>query len=158
VRINETSTKLTPYMIANHMIAAGVTGRCTNDPSKIPDIRKYEAQDLVAATFVSLYAGNPAIDPADAARQACRRWFGADTGAGAPNPPSDDDKLTICALAQMDLCFNPGPPPHPWFTFDEARARCQKAGGSDFSPCFGCKTVAGVATAETPPPVAYIRR
>ena len=50
-KIHPNSKRETPYMIANHMIAAGVTGRCTDNAAKIPDIRQYEAQDLVAATF-----------------------------------------------------------------------------------------------------------
>jgi hypothetical protein len=137
VRVNPTSAKATPYMVANHMIAAGVTGQCTSDPSKIPDIRKYEAQDLVAATFLSLCYDHPGIDPAEAKRLACQRWFGADNGDGAPAPPSDDDRLTICALAQMDLCFDVEKL-LPMYTFDKAKARCLKAGGSGYTPCFGC--------------------
>lgn len=140
VKLNPASAKRTPYMVANHMIAAGVTGRCTDDPAKIPDIRKYEAQDLVAATFLGLCHDNPAIDPAEAKKQACRRWFGADNGDGAPNPPAEADKLTICALGQVDLCFN-DKTLQPTYTFAEAKARCEKAGGPNFSPCFGCKPV-----------------
>ena len=46
VRIKPDSKKLTPYIIANHMIAAGVTGRCcTVNTDETPDIRVYEAQD-----------------------------------------------------------------------------------------------------------------
>jgi hypothetical protein len=147
VRIHPDSPKKTPYMIANHMIAAGVTGRCTSDPGQIPDIRKYEAQDLVAATFLGLCADaarrGEEIDPAEAKQQACQRWFGpaaaggdAD-GSGAPNPADDNDRLTICALAQMDLCFNPKTI-SPTYTFEQAMARCRSKGGVDFSPCFGC--------------------
>lgn len=51
-RVFPDSKRETPYLICNHMIAAGVTGRCTNDSSKMPDIRLYEAQDMVAATFL----------------------------------------------------------------------------------------------------------
>ena len=145
IQLNPSSAKKTPYMIANHMIAAGVTGQCTSDPSRIPNIQKYEAQDLVAATFLGLYATQPAIDPADAAAQACRRWFGAADGSGAPNPPSSDDRLTICALAQMDLCFDPVKIA-PTYTFDEARARCQQHGGAEYSPCFGCAPLSEAAT------------
>jgi hypothetical protein len=145
VRINPTSPKLTPYMIANHMIAAGVTGVCGGDPSKIPNILKYEAQDLVAASFVAQYATEMSIDPGIALQNACRRWFGALDGNGAPNPPSADDKLTMCALAQMDLCFDPVKIA-PMYTFEQAKERCQQAGGSGFSPCFGC----GPVSAETP--------
>lgn len=140
VRLNPKSAKETPYMVANHMIAAGVTGRCTKDPSKIPNIQKYEAQDLVAATFLSLYHVSPGIDPAEAKRIACRRWFGADDGDGAPNPPSAEDRLTICALAQMDLCFDLKTL-RPMYTFDEGKKRCKRAGGDDFSPCFGCAPI-----------------
>jgi hypothetical protein len=142
VKINPTSLKLTPYLIANHMIAAGVTGQFSNDPSKIPDIRKYEAQDLVAATFLSLYAAKGAaigaIDPTTAKQQACQRWFGNNDGSGAPNPASPADKLTICAIAQMDKCYLPSRIP-PTYTFEEAIERCRQKGGPDFSPCFGCE-------------------
>ncbi|MEO7042608.1 MAG: hypothetical protein ABI035_10140 [Gemmatimonadaceae bacterium] len=141
VRINPNSPKLTPYMVANHMIAAGVTGACTSDPSKIPDIRQYEAQDLVAATFLKIYETQPGIDPTDAVKQACQRWFGADHGGVAPAPASADDRLTICAMAQMDLCFNVKTA-LPTYTFDQAKARCQKAGGADYAPCFGCDPLA----------------
>ena len=141
VRINPDSTKLTPYMIANHMIAAGVTGKCTKDASQIPDILQYEAQDLVAATFLKIYETSPGIDPADAVKQACQRWFGADRGGVVPAPASADDRLTMCAMAQMDLCFNVETA-LPTYTFDQAKARCQKAGGSDYAPCFGCDPLA----------------
>ena len=144
IRLNPASEKLTPYMIANHMIAAGVTGQCTNDPASIPDIRKYEAQDLVAAMFLSLYQQQPDIDPAEAKRIACQRWFGADDGSGAPAPKSDADKLTMCALAQWDLCFDLKTS-LPTYTFDESKARCEKAGGSGYAPCFGCKPLAAEA-------------
>jgi len=141
IKLYRDSPKGTPYMIANHMIAAGVTGRCTDDPSKIPDIRKYEAQDLVAATFLSVcaYAAQQGkeVDPAEAKRLACERWFGAADGDGAPNPPQPKDRLAICALAQMDLCFD-DEKELPKFTYEQAQARCQQRGGPDLSPCFGC--------------------
>jgi hypothetical protein len=141
VRIHPESPKPTPYLIANHMIAAGVTGRCTADASKIPDIRKYEAQDLVAASFLKLCddaaSQGQAVDPAAAKAQACQRWFGAADGDGAPNPPDPEDRLTICALAQMDLCFDPVRIA-PKYTFEESLERCRSKGGPDFAPCFGC--------------------
>lgn len=138
VRISAQSSKLTPYMVANHMIAAGVTGRCTDDASKLPNIRKYEAQDLVAASFLGMYRDQPDIDPARAKEQACQRWFGAPTGEGAPNPPSKDDQLTVCALAQVDLCFD-AKKSAPTYTFEQAKARCIESGGASYSPCFGCE-------------------
>lgn len=141
INVTPSSTKKTPYMIANHMIAAGVTGRFGGDPSQIPNIQKYEAQDLVAATFLNLCAiaaqQGRAIDPAEAKKVACERWFGDSDGSGAPNPPDIKDRLTICALAQMDLCYIPTRNP-PTYTFEECIARCQKKGGPDYSPCFGC--------------------
>lgn len=142
IRLHPNSPKLTPYMVANHMIAAGVTGQCTKDPSQIPNIQKYEAQDLVAATWLRLYAdalaqGTP-FDPESAKAQACQRWFGAADGRGAPKPPAPADQLTICALGQMDLCFD-SVKIAPMFTFEEASARCQQSGGPDLLPCFGCK-------------------
>jgi hypothetical protein len=137
VRINENSPKPTPYMIANHMIAAGVTGKCTENPSKIPDIRKYEAQDLVAATFLGIYANSPGIHPDAANQKACQRWFGSDNSFGAPNPPSAADKRILCALAQMDLCFD-SKNIKPMWTYDEALERCEERSNPEFSPCFGC--------------------
>ncbi|NRB20190.1 MAG: hypothetical protein HRU33_22280 [Rhodobacteraceae bacterium] len=132
IRLSPDSDRETPYMVANHMIAAGVTGKCTNDASKMPDIRKYEAQDLVAASFLYEYSQNPDIEPDEAKTRACQRWFGADNGLSAPNPPDPRDKQVICALAQMDLFYCAGPPPHPKYTFDEAMQRCA---GADDQPC-----------------------
>jgi hypothetical protein len=134
-RIRPDSPRETPYLIANHQIAAGVTGKCTDDPAKIPDIRQYEAQDLVAATFLKLYADNPDISPEEAKAQACQRWFGNANGTGAPVPKDENDRLTICALAQMDLFFEPDPP-RPKYTFDEAFQRCKSA-TQPGNPCFG---------------------
>ncbi|CAM4122851.1 hypothetical protein [Gillisia limnaea] len=126
-KIKPDSKRETPYLIGNHMIAAGVTGLCTNDPSQIPDMRQYEAQDLVAATFLQLYANNPNLDPYAAKEQACMRWYGNKYGEGAPQPPNENDAQTICALAQMDLFFDPTPSPHPKYTFEEAIKRCKEA-------------------------------
>lgn len=142
VRICPDSPKQTPYMVANHMIAAGVTGQFTDDPSRIPDISKYEAQDLVAATFLSLCAAQArqgqAIDPTAASQAACQRWFGAPDGSGAPRPGDANDRLVICALAQMDKCYYPDRTP-PTLSYEEAVARCRQKGGPDSSPCFGCQ-------------------
>lgn len=135
-RVHPDSPRETPYLIGNHMIAAGVTGRCTNHPDKIPDIRQYEAQDLVAATFLKIYAENPDIHPEDAKTQACNRWYGNPYGFGAPEPKNENDKRTICALAQMDLFFEALPKPHPKYTFEEAWQRCDSANDSD-DPCGG---------------------
>lgn len=132
VRIFPDSARETPYMVANHMIAAGVTGKCTDDPGHIPDIRMYEAQDLVAASFLYEYAQNPDIEPEAAKQKACLRWFGNIHGQGPPEPADPRDAQIICALAQMDLFFCPGPPPHPKYTFDKAMARCAGAGNA---PC-----------------------
>ena len=129
------SQRETPYLISNHMIAAGVTGKCTIDPSKIPDIRQYEAQDMVSATFLKIYSGNPDISPQDAKSQACQRWFGNADGTGAPEPANENDQLTLCALAQMDLFFEPDPP-RPKYTFDEAFQRCKTATYPG-NPCYG---------------------
>lgn len=141
VRLHPGSAKKTPYMIANHMIAAGVTGTCTATPGVIPDIRAYEAQDLTAASFLGLCAQaaerGVEVDPKQARDAACQRWFGNTAGTGAPVPASEADRLTICALAQMDLCFDPKTI-SPTYTFAQATARCQAKGGADMSPCFGC--------------------
>ncbi|MEL7514463.1 MAG: hypothetical protein AAGK03_07625 [Pseudomonadota bacterium] len=132
VRLSPDDDRETPYMVANHMIAAGVTGKCTDDPAHIPDIRMYEAQDLVAATFLYEYAQDPDVEPEEAKSKACLRWFGNTEGKGPPNPPDKKDAQIICALAQMDLFFCPGPPPHPRYTFEEAMERCADA---DNAPC-----------------------
>jgi hypothetical protein len=137
IKIHPESPKQTPYMIANHMIAAGVTGRCTGDTTNVPNIQKYEAQDLVAATFLGLYAEVKEITPADALKHACERWFGAPDGNGAPNPPNDEDRLAICALAQMDLCFDPIKRA-PKYSYEDAKTRCREKGGTGYCPCFGC--------------------
>lgn len=129
------SKRATPYLISNHMIAAGVTGQCTNDPTKIPDIRQYEAQDMVSTSFLKLYADNPDINPQDAKAQASQRWFGNDEATGAPMPKDENDQLTLCALAQMDLFFVPNPP-SPKYTFDEAFQRCKTATNPG-NPCCG---------------------
>jgi hypothetical protein len=141
IKVSPDSQKRTPYMIANHMIAAGVTGRCTDDPTNIPNIQKFEAQDLVAASFLAQFEvaarQGRTIDPAEAKRNACERWFGAADGAGAPNPPNEQDRLTLCAMAQWDLCFD-GVRSLPMYSYDQAKERCRRKGGSDYSPCFGC--------------------
>jgi hypothetical protein len=134
-RVHPSSPRETPYMIANHMIAAGVTGTCTGNAAAIPDIRQYEAQDLVAATFLKLYADNPNIDPLDAKAQACKKWYGNETGTGAPLPPDVNDQITLCAMAQMDTFFDPIPSPHPRYTFQQACERC-KSGTVNFNPCY----------------------
>lgn len=133
IRLSPDSPRETPYMIANHMIAAGVTGRCTADRATIPDIRKYEAQDLVAASFVRQYAETPDLDPAEAKARACRRWFGDADGA-PPNPPDSADRRVLCALAQMDLFFSPTPSPHPTYSYEEACARCASAHDDPCAP------------------------
>lgn len=148
IKLSPDSPKLTPYMVANHMIAAGVTGEWGGDPTKIPNIQKYEAQDLVAATFLTLCneaaSKGAKVDPAEAKKAACRRWFGADDGEGAANPPDPADKLVICALSQWDRCFN-YKTAAPMFTYDQAVQRCQKAGGSNYDPCFGCNPLAAAS-------------
>ena len=129
------SKKETPYMICNHMIAAGVTGRCTDDPAKIPDIRQYEAQDLVAASFLKLYHDHPNLEPEEIKTKACMRWYGNAEGTGAPEPPKASDRTVICALAQMDLFFVAHPNPHPKYTWEEATKRCQEADNPLSDPC-----------------------
>jgi hypothetical protein len=64
------------------------------------------------------------------------RWFGNEEGTGAPAPPVEDDQLTICALAQVDLFFEPNPMPHPRYTWEEAVERC-KGANSGLNPCCG---------------------
>ena len=137
VRINPDSAKLTPYLIANHMIAAGVTGRCTSDPTQMPDIRLYEAQDLAAASFLALCGQatlqGQEIDPAALRSAAVQRWF---DDKGAPIPPAAEDKLLLCAMAQMDM-FTDWNTMAPKYSLEEAKARCSEQGGVSVSPCFG---------------------
>lgn len=141
VKLRPDSAKPTPYMIANHMIAAGVIGKCTEKPDDPQNIQRFEAQDLVAATFLRLCADAArqglVLDPDKAKKQACRRWFGNDDGSGTPNPPDNEDRLVICALAQMDLCFDVKTV-KPMYSYKEALSRCQAKGGASYSPCFGC--------------------
>lgn len=141
VQIDPDNPKPTPYMIANHMIAAGVIGKCTEKPDDPQNIQRFEAQDLVAATFLRLCADAArqglVLDPDKAKKQACRRWFGNDDGSGTPNPPDNEDRLVICALAQMDLCFDVKTV-KPMYSYKEALSRCQAKGGASYSPCFGC--------------------
>lgn len=134
-RVYPNSAKETPYMICNHMIAAGVTGRCTDNPCKIPDIRQYEAQDLVAASFLKLYSDNPNQEPEEVKRQACYRWYGNFAGTGEPKPPLEADQTVLCALAQMDLFYEPFPDPHPKYTWDEAKDRCKNMADPLNDPC-----------------------
>jgi hypothetical protein len=129
IKIRPDSEKPTPYMIANHMIAASVTGRWTNDPEQLPDIRIYEAQDLVAATFLMLCAeaceaGN-AVDPREAKKTACRQWFGAEDPRG-PFNPSSEARLTICALALMDLWTDEFTGYPPVLTNEQAEVLCKQ--------------------------------
>jgi hypothetical protein len=138
-RLRLDSKKETPYLIGNHMIAASVTGRCTTDASKIPDIRQYEAQDLVAAEFLKIYTENPSMEPEEVKAQACERWYGNSTGTGVPKPADKNDTLILCALAQMDLFFSPIPKPHPTYTFEEAMKRCKTASDSGNPCCNGIK-------------------
>jgi hypothetical protein len=126
-KIRPDSKRETPYLCANHMIAAGVTGKCTTDPSTIPNICKFEAQDLTAASFLYEYAKDPDLDPQEAKRRACLRWFGNEDGSGAAKPPEPRDQQIICALAQMDLNFVAKPEPHSLYTFDQAMERCADA-------------------------------
>lgn len=106
VSLFSTSAKTTPYMIINHLIAAAVTGCCTDDATKIPDHRQYAAQDLVAAAFLKEFMINPEISAAEAKKKACLRWFGNDEGVGAPLPTTADDRITLCAMVQSDGRYN----------------------------------------------------
>jgi len=145
-KVRPDSAKETPYMVANHMIAAGVTGKCTDDPTRMPNICLYEAQDLAAATFLKLLIDNPAMTAAEAKANACMRWFGnaspmyIDPNGSqryvAPNPADPEDKLMICALAQMDLFFCPRPEPHSKYKLEEALERCRNA-TEPGNPCAG---------------------
>ncbi len=132
----------TPYMIANHMIAAGVIGRMAgvswSAAASLPDIRQFEAQDLVAAEFVRIMGNDPTTDPAAAKTQACQRWFGNATGTGVPVPPADTDKVSLCAMAIVDTYFNLTTI-EPWYSLATAIGMVQSAygqyGADAYNPC-----------------------
>jgi hypothetical protein len=129
VRIFPDSKKLTPYMIANHMIAAAVKGRCSNDP--VDDIRRFEAQDLAAVSFLKQLAEDPTMTPAQAGLNANREWFGNDDGSGLPNPAPDRARI-ICINAQMDLFYKK-------YTWAQAATRCETLTNGTNNPCAaGC--------------------
>jgi hypothetical protein len=131
IKLMPGSTKATPYMIVNHMIAAGVEGLCTSNPASPCDIRNYEAHDLAAANFLSQYASDPSIDPSTAQQAAFIRWFGNPAGTGIPVPPDPRDRLLLCAMAQMDVNFEPSKQEQT--RFDEALSRCTATANAD--PC-----------------------
>lgn len=133
IRISPDSEKMTPYMIANHMIAAGVTGLCTSDPSKIPDIRRYEAEDLVAVEFLRQYAADPGIAPERAREIACLKWFGNKDGTGAPNPQAEEKKK-ICIMALIDLFFDEKKVA-PVYSWEEAERLAETKTKGTYSPC-----------------------
>jgi hypothetical protein len=132
----------TPYMLANHMIAASVIGRMTGvgwaSAADLPDIRQFEAQDLVAAEFVRIMGDDPCTDPNAAKTQACQRWYGNATGTGVPVPPAAADKASLCALAIVDTYFNLTTI-QPWYTLPQAtemvQAAIQQHGQDAYNPC-----------------------
>jgi hypothetical protein len=132
----------TPYMLANHMIAAGVIGRMTGVnwayAAQLPDIRQFEAQDLVAAEFVRIMGADPGSDPGAAKTQACQRWYGNTTGTGVPTPPAAADKVALCALALVDTYFDVATV-QPNYTLAQATAMVQAAygqhGDDAYNPC-----------------------
>ena len=147
IKIRPDSAKPTPYMIANHMIAASVTGRWTNAPGKLPDIRIYEAQDLVAATFLKLCADACAegqtVDPWEARKIACRQWLGAEDPSG-PFDPSDEARTTICGLALMDLWTDEFKGYPPILRYDQAEALCKQPGAAKLKwPAEACMPTPG---------------
>jgi hypothetical protein len=132
----------TPYMIANHMIAAGVTGKNMGiDPkygAHLPDIRQYEGQDLSSAEFIRILGTMTVPDPVAAKKQACLRWFGNEVGTGNPVPPADADKRSLCAMGLVDLYFNVKTV-LPWYTLAQAYALVDAAvpkyGQEAYNPC-----------------------
>jgi hypothetical protein len=67
VKINPDNQKQTPYIIANHMIAAGVTGRRTADASKMPNIPVRSTGSGRRKLPGSMWeSGQQGIDPAKA--------------------------------------------------------------------------------------------
>ena len=129
IKIRPGSTKPTPYMIANHMIAASVKGAWTDAAGELPDIRIYEAQDLVAATFLKICADacteGQAVDPQEARKIACKQWLGAEDPSG-PFDPSHEARTTICALAIMDLWTDEFKGYPPILTYEQAEVLCKQ--------------------------------
>ena len=157
VRISADSEKLTPYMICNHMVAAGVTGKCCpTQRDTTPDIRVYEAEDLVAASFLKQYADDPHTAPEKARKKACLEWFGTEDGNCAPvaSPTRPDNLEVICALAQMDLFItyraDKEPKVAPKYSYEQAVERCRQHA---LDPCAeGC---GGKWQLSIPNPVTY---
>ena len=129
----EQGAKPTPYMGTNHMIAAGVTGTCTNEPSKIPDMRRYEAEDLVAACWVTTFSTEPDADPAQVLSQCCTTWFGNAECAGAP-APGPDQLREICVLAEIDLFFDTVKIA-PKCSMAQAQTWCESQKLNNYDPC-----------------------
>lgn len=125
--------KPTPYMGTNHMIAAGVTGTCTDDPTQIPDMRQYEAQDLVAACWVNTYASQPDADPTTVRDACCSQYYVQTPGQPTVCSGQPQSLESICWLAQIDLFFD-DVKIAPVCSDAQAKAWCEQK-AVDFDPC-----------------------
>lgn len=127
-----TGMKPTPYMATNHMIAAGVTGTCTDDPTQIPDMRQYEAQDLVAACWIEALTGAPEGDPVALRDQCCTQYY--EQVPGQPACGGTPKSLeSICWLAQKDLFFDEATV-SPACSDAQAQTWCTTT-AIDYNPC-----------------------
>ena len=93
-----------PHIEAMKANGLTLSGSCGDHVVNVKAIQLYEAQDLVAASFLAQYAksGQQGIDPAKAKELACQRWFGAPDASRAPNPPDAADRLTITGAIRTD--------------------------------------------------------
>jgi len=125
--------KPTPYMGTNHMIAAGVTGTCTDDPTQIPDMRQYEAQDLVAACWVTTYSSQPDADPTTVRDACCAQYYVQPPGQPTVCSGTPVASEQNCWLAQIDLFFDDATI-QPSCSQAQAQTWCTQS-AVDFNPC-----------------------
>jgi hypothetical protein len=114
------STKQTPYLGANHPIAA-VYQTCTVSKGNV-GIVAMEQQDLATSCFASTMAGQPDENPVAVAKN-CLNSFTSN--------PSATNKALICINAEIDMggLNASGLPAVSW---DEAQAWCN---GHEQNPC-----------------------
>ncbi|HEX5803099.1 MAG TPA: hypothetical protein VFY24_08745 [Azospira sp.] len=113
-RLSATATQTTPYIGANHPIAA-VYQTCTSTPG----IETMVKQDLTTACFAQSMAATPAADPVSVAASCKGNYFAA--------TPAPEYASQICVTAVVDK----SPQYAPWTT-GQAKAWCDAHANS---PC-----------------------
>lgn len=113
VKLSSGASKTTPFMGANHPIAA-VYQTCTSTPG----IVTMEHQDLTTACFAKKMAENPDADPV-AVEAACAAQYSGDA--------SPEAKELICINAKIDM----SPYSKPW-TWQQAKDWCA---ANNNNPC-----------------------